>query len=312
MRGAISLSNLTNALFEACREDLITADFMMESLKLLDSFKTKYKSMSGADMRESVALMSDVWMNVRYIHLPSDWKTVVVAVLRLTNEKPILKIMMRTNNSKEYSTFNNDKYPEISMNIIGAAYRHHNQSSILHKYDDIYIRYDNDGTGEPVASCKFGKKTFFGESTDDEYIIEGFHPIKSIKLHNIIKKERKNEKVKGSGEFGQKLYDSISKYINYGDLSEIIISADIDDIGCISSKIVVRTADGRTVNGLAYLGMNASKKGKEDNYYIIHTITPILYNFISSNSYEGKKLKGLTIRYYNDAIGLAYSIKYKT
>ena len=305
------MSNLTDALFEAYREDLITADFMMESIKLLDSFKNKYKNISGADMRGSVALMADVWMHVRYMHLPSDWKTVIVAVLRLTDEKPILKVIMRTNSAKEYSIFNKDKYPEISMSIIGSAYRHRKQSSILQKYDDIYIRYDNDGSCEPIASCKFGKKTFFGESTDDEYTIEGFHPIKSIKLHNIIKKERENEKIKGSGEFGQKLYDSISKYINYGDLTELIIDADINDAGRIDSKISVRLADGRAVNGLAYLGMNASRKGKEDNYYISNTITPILYKFISSNSYEGKKLKGLTIRYYDDDIGLTYSIKYK-
>lgn len=306
------MSNLTDALFEAYREDLVTTDFMMESLKILDSFKNKYKSTSGAEMKGSIALMADIWLAIRRIHLPSKWTDIIITVKHMNDDTPKVAILMHTSDSKGYQVFSKDQYPEITMSILGSIYRHRKSTSIFQKYEDVCIRYENDGTGEPIASCNFGKRTFFRESTDGEYTVEGFHPIKGIKLHNIIKKERENEKVKGSGEFGQKLYDSISKYINYGDLTEIIINADIDDIGCVDTKISVKLEDGRSVNGLAYLGMNASKKGKEDNYYISHTITPILYKFISSNSYDGKRLKGITVRYYNDDIGLAYSIKYKT
>lgn len=306
------MSNLTDALFEAYREDLITVDFMMESIKLLDSFKNKYKNTNGAEMKGSVALMADVWLTMRRAHLPSNWTDIIVTVKHMNDDMPKVVILMHTSDTKGYQVFSKDQYPEIPMSILGSIYRHRKSTSIFQKYEDVCIRYENDGTGEPIASCNFGKKTFFRESTDSEYTIEGFNPIKAVKLHSIIKKERENEHVKGVGEFCQKLYDSISKYINYGDLTELLVYADIDEAGRIDGKVSVKTSDGRIVDGMVYLGMNASKKGKEDRYYISHTITPILYKFISSNSYQGKKLKGVIIRYYDDDIGLTYSIKYKT
>ena len=305
------MPNLTDALFEAYREDLITTDFMMESLKLLDSFKNKYKNTNGAEVKGSVALMADIWMTVRRTNLPSNWTDVIVGVNHINDEKPKLTLLMHTSDMKGYQSFDKNKYPEISMSILGSVYRHRKSLSILQKYEDVCIRYENDGTGEPIASCNFGKKTFFRESADGEYTVEGFNPIEKIKLHGIIKKERENENVKGVGEFCQKLYDSISKYITYGDLSELVVSGEINEHGAIDSKITAKTSDGRTISGMTYLGMNASKKGKEDNYYISHTITPILYKFVDSHSYKGKKLKGVTVRFYDDELGLAYSVNYK-
>lgn len=308
------MSNLTDVLFEAYREDLITVDFMMESIKILDPLKKRYKVYQGYDTKGAVAMCSEVWVLLKNFSIPNDWKQIRVYIHRLNTEKPILKIQMKENDNKDYY-FDPEEAPNTSMKIIGAVCRHRSSISLFKKYDDASIRYENDGSGWPIAFCQFGKACILGgyslnESTDDEYT-ESFHPIKAIKMHDIIKKERENEKVKGSGEFGQKLYNSFSKYITYGDLSEIVVSSNFNNHS-LETCITMTTSSGKSIDGMAYLGMNASKHGKEDAYYVINQINPIIRDFLRNHTFEGEKLKGITIRFYNDDIGLAYSIKYET
>lgn len=308
------MSNLTDALFEAYREDLVTTDFMMESLKILD-LSNRYKTYNGYETKGVVAMMAEVWTSLRHLNLPSGWKKISVYATDLNKEKPAFKFVMIDKNDQKL-TFDQKSNPEGTMAIASAIYRHHKSMPFTKKYNDAVIRFTNHGTEEPGYSCTFGKKSIFGkpmnESTEEVYS-ESFHPIKSLKLHDLIKKERDNEKVKGSGEFGQKLWDIIGKYVTKGDISEVLICVRLkDNQHDYDMSIKMITPSGAKIDGLAYLGMNASRQGKEDNYYVVNKIDPTISNFLNNATYEGKKLKGFNLRYYNDEIGLAYTMGYVT